>query len=302
MVRENVLFNQQMVTVILEHVRLFERVLGASSRLTLTQYCLLRAIKQSDGGMRLEQIEKTTLLKRRSMLASLAALEDSALVVKRNYEKDCREMIVNITPKARLLINEANKQLYKALKKTFWSSISNKELAIINSEGMLNYDLQYISNEKESSSLKDISTEVASAFFIGNQSAVIRWENLARSQGGISFSAYRLLALLENLGSLGPTEAALSLLITQSRVSYVKKELLSQQLISETVNHNDKRGKRLQCTRMGLRTARDLNRKMEQLTDEMYGLIDDDSKKRLNAWHSRMYMEVEKAHLIIDTL
>lgn len=303
MARENVLFNQQMVTVILEHVRLFERVLYVSSGLTLTQYCLLRAIKQSDEGMRLEQVEKTTVLKRRSILASLTALENSGLIVKSNHAQDSRKMIISITSRAKPLINEVNKQVYKALKKTFWNSISNKELVMINLEGMLNYNLQYIPNERdESNAPKDVSTELALSFFVGNQTMVTRWENLARSQGAISFSAYRLLALLENLDYLTPSEAAASLLIAQSRVTSAKKELLLQQLIHETSNPDDKRGKYLQCTRKGLRAVRVLNRKMERLTDEMYGLIDDESKKRLNAWHSRMYLEVEEAHLIIDTL
>lgn len=301
MSKESILFSQQLVTVQLEHVRLFEKALRSRFDLTLTEYCLLRILDESGEGLTLAQIEEHFALRQGTILSALLALENRGLIDKQSHARDRRKMVSSLAPQARPIVSAASKLLYQLMKETFWRNIPSRELAIISRTSYLRSRRQYVPQDSEAMTKKIISVP-STSLLIGVKTLTNRWEDLAHEQGGISLNAYRLLALLESFGGLTPSEIASRLLLAKSRVSTAKEELLQRELIKEVPSQEDNRSKVLQGTRAGRQMAKKLNVRMEELTRDMYELVYDEDKNFLNAWHIRMYLEIEIAHAKIDAL
>ena len=129
-----------------------------------------------------------------------------------------------------------------------------------------------------------------------------QWKRYTRHKAGISFSAYRILALLEKSEGVASANIAAKLFLPTSRIAVGKNELIKKGLVRERVSKSDSRIKLLKCTKQGLHTLKELKEGMQELTECFYGPLSDDKIRMLNAWHMRMCCEVEFADRAIQAL
>lgn len=291
--KEAVIFNLQVATVILEHRRLYVVALRAWYGLTLNEYCLMCGVAAAGGAVSSKTLTEFLMLKRGTVLAILASLEEKDLIEKSVDPDDHRVMLVDLKPVAGEMIVQATARLHELFTQTFWLDLPETDLLdILVKDGRTAADALRGGPVPEMRNTAPGDFPLPVEFPLFWSALIDRWSAIVKERGGLSFGEYRVLALLEDFGGLNPSEVSERLFIKRSNVSVCKNRLIAHGLVREAEDDEDGRGVVLQCTKKGIRLAKDLRDALGQVTRVAHAAPADIGAVTLNAWYARMYRNI----------
>jgi len=292
MAQERVLFSSQQITVLIEHVRIFERVLREFHGLKLLEYCILRALQES--GKAATQADLVVFIgaTKSTITERLLSLEDKALIVKSGDKDDQRKMSVSLTEPGDALSEKATRDLYTLLRNTFWRTFSDAELVEIQKSADRDHNYM-IGLKPESLEIQHKDNIALTASFILCILHIVKgWTDLIKDESGLSVSEFRILTALDDAKSaMRLIDLSTLLNIKKSNITMCSKNLITQQLVVSSKSSKDARSIILTLTKKGQRLVRRLTILLNDKNKLLY-FTNDQESNLLNAWHMRMYCEL----------
>ena len=284
-----VVCNQQMVTVFVEHNKVIAKVLKKYYDLTPTEFCILRALYLSDGRVEGVDFASFLCLKRNSISMALSKLEGRDLIGKAASEQDRRSIVVTETLRGTGITREATTDIYGALTGSFWRDLSLEDKRGGNETAYRVLEALRGAPTKAPGGLKDGNTPISPEFIVFCKTLPQLW-GARLTPLGLALSEYRMLDVAARAEEpLRSTDIARALLLERSAVSLFKDALVGKGLVSFSPTEGDRRNCTVSLTPAGgalVARARDI---LQRETDRAYALCDDGLVARVNAWHLRMF-------------
>ena len=285
---ESILFCPQLVTLLIEHLRLAAGV-AKGHGLSLSGYLVL-SMRQADGcPLQVGDYAETLGMKPASIMKVLQDLEDRGLVVKESAAWDKRIVELKKTQAGLELMEAVTRDISSLFESLFWKNIPADELkrlrwgipVFLESVGV---DVRKIDDGPE--------LGMSPQFLHSPYQTVRRWK-AALSGEPVTFAEYRVLSLLRAQRGVVPSNASNQLCMRRSQVSPILKSLIEKGLAREaSLYEEDGRSKRYVTTRKGSRLASRLDRKLERITEDAYAVTNGWEAHMLDAWHLRMYFDL----------
>jgi DNA-binding MarR family transcriptional regulator len=124
---EKVLFSPRLITVYNEHVRLVSGLLRQNYAMTYSAFTLLCATHTISVPVSVEQLADMLLLKKRTVLDSLLALENHGLVVKSGISDDNRKMSISLSAKGHSLARRVFDDALSFVREVFWEGLPDSD-------------------------------------------------------------------------------------------------------------------------------------------------------------------------------
>ncbi len=293
MAKERVVFSAQQMTVLIEHIRIVDKTLKELHELRILEYCILRTLQLSGVAVGISDLVAYTGFSKSSITEVLLALEDRALIVKTEAPDDRRAMLVQETERGYILSKGASCSLYQLLKSTFWKNISEQEIAEVLMYSYRDHDL--LIGERPCSLAAQERDEVplTASFLLSIMLIIKEWSDLIRKASGLTMSEYRILSTLYDATTpLRLIDISDALLMRKSNTTNYKNLLEDKALIASDECADDKRSSVLTLTPKGKRLVKKLSALLDEKNRELYYTADKESNL-FNAWHMRMYYELD---------
>jgi DNA-binding MarR family transcriptional regulator len=289
MYREAIKFSLQLVAVFLGHRRSLSRFFKESHRLTYSEATLLLALHEADAPVLLAPLTDYLILAEKTVLAILASLEDRRLITKENCSKDRRLMSIRLTEQGKGVASQALRGLDELVRSVFMATLPEQ-------------DFERFMSGSIKSGVDDLRTHPAAEAFAANSADSVigvdfliywrvlydRWEKTACAESRLSFSSFRVLALLDDSGNLSPCNIADCLSMQRSGVTLCKNQLLADGLIRVERDAADGRRQGFAITEKGRELVRSVDARLDEVTRAAHSHISDDGTAVLNAWYYRM--------------
>jgi DNA-binding MarR family transcriptional regulator len=293
---ETVRFSLQIAAVFLEHCRLASRFFKASYHLTYNEAALLLALFEAQGPVLAVACADYLILTKKTALVILDSLEEKRLVIKEDYPVDRRLMTVRPTEQGNRMAKQAKSDVINFVRDVFLPTLPEQDFKQF-LVGHIRSDVDTLRGHGAPKVFPpDNSDNVVTVDHIIYWRAVAdTWKKIVRRGGSLSFSAFRVLALLDEFDSLSPFDIADYLSIQRSGVTLCKSQLLTDGLIHEKPDSVDGRRVHLNITTKGSKLVHTLNAKLNEVTRKAHGRLDDDGAALITAWYYRMYSNLQSA-------
>lgn len=301
--REVIYFNQKFITVVIEHERCCRRFLRKRFGLSYSSFSLMNALAEKNSPTSVEQLQEYLLLSRKTVLALLLVLEDAGLVYKDHASEDGRMMAVSLSEKGKACYRDISRGLEEYLSCIFWKELPKKEflkvmLRDIESGVDILRGRPVERFRNEAADLLDIlSGEVLTFWRVMPD----RWADTVSEESSLTLNEYRILALLEEVGTLSAYEIADALLISKSNVSTCQERMIKANYLQKSANPFDKRSVLLSTTAQGRKLVRNLTDVLTEFTRSIFLLVPEGDVPLYNAWFFRAYSNM-KSYLSRDRL
>ncbi len=285
-----VTFTPQMVTVFVEHEAQIARVLKRDCDLTVTEFCIIRELYLSGGPVDGFNFADFLMLRRNSISMALSSLEDKGYITKSSSKTDRRKSRITVTEKGIDLTIKATRAIYEAQESSFWNDLTPDEERSGNLVASLVLSSLRGKRQDDAAPLDKTHTPITPEFIVFCKAVPQMWIKTVKDSAGLSLSEFRILATMVSLkGSAYAIDLSRMLLLDRSTISASKDKLVEKGLIGESQDERDRRNSELRILPRGRQLFNDLNRKLQDVTNQMYSLCVPDYAEAINQWHLRMY-------------
>lgn len=287
---ETIVFSRQMMTVIIEHVRLANRIIKESSGLSYNEFTLLYLLLDSSEPLSAETLADFLMIRKETATDLLLRMEDRHLIVKTPDDADRRVMHCVLSREGRSLTARSFAEVESALSEAFLHSMDDARRHLLIWNEMF-HTCNFLRSHPLSLTPSPASSErlFGPDYFVYWKAMVDLWSREAHESGGLSLAEYRVLDLLDELTRANPAEIAERLLLTRSAVSQAKSRLSQRELLSAAPDPFDGRGTILKISRSGAKLSGVLRKAMAAVAQSGHTGLSDDDIMMLNAWYMRMY-------------
>ena len=287
---ETIVFSRQMMTVIIEHVRLASRTIKESSGLSYNEFTLLYLLLDSSEPLSAETLADFLMIRKETASDLLLRMEDKHLIAKTPDDGDRRVMRCVLSRTGRSLTARSSAEVESALSKAFLHSMDDARRHLLIWNEMFR-TCNFLRPHPLSLTPGSASSEhlFGPDYFVYWKAMVDLWSREAHESGGLSLAEYRVLDLLDELTRANPAEIAERLLLTRSAVSQAKSKLSQRELLSAAPDPFDGRGTILKISRSGAKLSGVLRKAMAAVAQSGHTGLSDDDIMMLNAWYMRMY-------------
>jgi DNA-binding MarR family transcriptional regulator len=289
MYRETIRFSLQLAAVFLGHRRSLSHFFNENYRLTYSEATLLLALREVDAPVLLTPLADYLIFAKKTVLVILVSLESKQLITKENYSADKRLMSIRLTERGKDVASQTQKGLDKLVRSVFMATLPEQDFE------------KFMSNSIKAG-VDDLRAHPAAEVFAANSTSSVigvdfliywrvlydRWEKIACAESKLSFSSFRVLALLDESDNLSSCDIADYLLIQRSGITVCKNQLLANGLIRVKRDVSDRRRQSFAITAKGRKLVRSVDAKLNEITRVAHSHISDDGTAVLNAWYYRM--------------
>jgi DNA-binding MarR family transcriptional regulator len=298
--KEAVLFSLQLALLMIEHHKLFSRHLK-NYDLSYSEFLVLSAIQDYGTFVPVEPLADFVILRKKTIISVLLNLEDAGLVEKSSSGQDGRRMLIGLSSKGIQVVDKAIVDLDELVRTVFWSALSEQEFfENVRNRIRNNVDALRGCSIKGFDKDNHCDTVASVNFLIFWKAIVSKWSDITEREGGLSFSEFRVLALVAQFPQLSPHEIAEQLMVCRSNVSIYVTRLVSRGFLIENIDSNDGRGKWLVSSSSGNLVVNNLMLRLNELTQKVYSNSSDEDIMVLNVWHYRMYSSLKAGRMGCD--
>jgi DNA-binding MarR family transcriptional regulator len=299
--KEAVLFSLQLALLMIEHHKLFSRHLKKNYDLSYSEFLVLSAIQDYGTFVPVEPLADFVILQKKTIISVLLSLEDAGLIEKLTSEEDGRRMLIGLSSKGIQVVDKAIVDLDELVRTVFWSMLSEQEFfESVRNRIRDNLDTLRGCSVKGFDKENNCDTVASVNFLIFWKAIVSKWSDITEREGGLSFSEFRILALVTQFPQLSPHEIAEQLMVCRSNVSIYVTRLVSRGFLIENIDSNDGRAKLLSATSNGNLMVNNLMPRLNELTQKVHSNSSDEDIMVLNVWHYRMYSSLKAGGLGYD--
>lgn len=282
--------SSHLMTLTIEHKRIFARLLRKSFSLSYKEFSALLALAQASKKLSMYTLADFLILDHAATSIILIELEERDLVVKTEPDENSSKTLFTASEQGMSLTEEAVIQLDTLLKKTLWTALPVD-------------DFQQIMQNDVKSSVDvlrgypmDIHPTCISGtacltidFLIFWRILVERWASVVKRQTSLSLSEYRILGLLADLGPSTLQKVCDCLVMPRSRVSVYKKNLIERNLLKKENNPEDGRSIILALTPQGEQLVAQMKKSIIKIVDTTRAEESQDNVLVVKAWYAQMY-------------
>lgn len=292
---EPVTLTSRSMTFIVGQKRLIDSIL-TSSGLNYTEFCILLALLETQEAALVENLADFLILKPRTVISSLASLEEKGLIRKQDAGEGGRKMYIFLSENGRTRIEKTVREVNRQNAETLHGSLPTDEL-----QRVMLPRIKYAVDKLRGHSSDAFPTrhcansDLGIDHFILWRALITQWTEEVHAIAGISLGEYRLLSLLLETGETNQSSACQRLMMQKSKVSDHKARLLKIALIEEAQAADDAREVLLHITKKGERTARRCESALKTTWENGHSGLSEEETLIVEAWYARMYGNLVKA-------
>ncbi|MBR2836062.1 MAG: MarR family transcriptional regulator [Coriobacteriales bacterium] len=290
---ENVACTSQMITVILEHLRLIAKCVKQGYNLTYGELSLLVAMFEAKRPILVEPMADFLMLKRQTLWTMMLELEDRGILCKQSLHDDMRSMLCSFSPQGQVLTEQAIQDFNRLIEVVFMPSLSSKEHAEFKDSVQYSNDALRGHTIPEELRPKPADLRFGAEYLVYWRAIAEVWEKTTH-ESQFALTEYRMLQILDEYGTMYPADITQKLFIERSSVSVFKTKLIERGLLREACDPFDRRRSIVQPTKEGRTAFQTATYRLSEATRMAHTGLDDNGIMVVNVWYMRMYSNLRK--------
>ncbi|WP_165248836.1 MarR family transcriptional regulator [Adlercreutzia sp. ZJ141] len=297
MKNERILFSRQMLSVMVDHVRITTAALKENFGLSYNDFALLYTLQGIDRPVDTQSIARYLLLQQKTVSLALRRLEDKGSVMRSRGFDDRRESFFCLTHGGVQQVNDAYRFVEKLLVETFLETIDSdlfeepKQAMKENVVMLRGFNVPAFDNRQNRKALFDVEHFLFWRYFTERASEIVQRE------GAMTLTDYRVLVSLCELGKATSGDLADLLNISKASMSQAKMNLYERGLMIELPDDDDGRRGVLRPTREGQIKAGHVFFELTQMTQRSHLALSDEAVILINEYYLKMYSTFHKRRI-----
>lgn len=233
MQHESIALSRQMMTVILEHVRISKEYLRRNAAITYNDLLVLLALQEAGEPIGAGALADYAILQRRTVAAMLQEMQKAGLVARTSSEDDGRVMPYSITREGSAAARQCSADLSARLDEGILLGLDKEEAAGA-IRGSIRGACDYLRGHRHGMTVEGGRTPnpICAGYLLYWRAIAEKWASVS-AEHGLALGEYRILEYLDEFGTASTGDLACRLGIKQSNVSLYKRRLLERGLLHE---------------------------------------------------------------------
>lgn len=291
-IKDTIQFSSVYLASLLAHRRLAQAVIRAEGNMSSTEYGVLSLAERTSEFMPTRKaISNLLLLQPRTIQLAAENLVERGCLCKNASEIDRREVVFSRTLTGTTLLKRVQSRLVDEFERTLFAKIPRDER---NAILPLIYEKVTLDGGRKASE-QDVfqNASIPATFFAGISKTLRVYEQVLADNFDVTLSGFRLLDCLADEGAASLGDLAQYLRIQNSVVTLERAVLEPKGFLISTFPAEDQRSTNLKITKAGRVLTEQARAALSKTTRLVNGDIDSAMARRINAWHMRMYCDID---------
>ncbi|MBQ9954839.1 MAG: MarR family transcriptional regulator [Eggerthellaceae bacterium] len=292
MKHESIALSRQMMTVILEHVRIVKEHLRCNATITYNDFLVLLALQEAGEPVGAETLADYAILQRGTVAAMLQEMQKAGLVARTSSEDDGRVMLYSITREGSAVARQCSADLSAKLDEGILLGLDQGEAgkAI---RGSIRGACDHLRGHRHGMAIEGgwLPNPICADYLLYWRAITEKWTSVA-AEHGLALGEYRMLEYLDEFGTASTGDLACRLGIKQSNVSLYKRRLLERGLLHEAMDPFDGRKVAVRSTKEGAAVFSRARKSMNIVAQQGHKALADADIMTMNVWYMQMYLNL----------
>lgn len=294
MIEDCVRFSPEYLASLLAHRRLAQAIIRAKGGISSTEYGILSLAQRTvEYTPTIKSVSTLLLLQPRTVQLATGKLATRGYISKGLSELDRREVVIERTLSGTTLLGEVQRHLSNIFEETLFAHIPIEEREAI--LPLIYEKVSLTSGSKESGEIVPPHQAIPPTFFAGIAKTLRVYEQVLAEQFDLTLNGYRLIDCLSEEESTTLSDVARFLRIQNSVVTAERYLLETRGLLALRPSSSGPSAAKLMITKQGKALAGEAFELLSRTTRKMNEGIDSSMARKINAWHMRMYCDLDIA-------